>query len=153
MKSMINFELAKPAVYTPASGNEVVHVRSCHSNSSSRHGCTSGKQPILAAQALSTGDVDFFAVFCTSQQHRWLEAQTRDAALDAGHLADLLLGCTTDGRQLTAETYGCMQPYCQVPQMPEYICSETMRLMSAAGASCMEPAGGSSASELGSFSA
>jgi hypothetical protein len=72
------------------------------------------KQPPL--QALSNGDVDFFAVFCTSQQHQWLEVQARDVALDAGRLADVLLGCTADGRQLAAETYGCMQPHCQVPR-------------------------------------
>ena len=60
------------------------------------------------------GDTDYFAVFCTLQQHQWLEAQTHNSALDAARLADLLLGSLADGRSLAAETYGCMQPYCQV---------------------------------------
>ncbi len=61
------------------------------------------------------GDTDYFAVFCTQQQHQWLEAQTHDAGWDAARLTDLLLGSLADGRTLAAETYGCMQPFCQVP--------------------------------------
>ena len=68
----------------------------------------------IVKQALSMGDTDYFAVFCTTEQHRWLEAQTHGTALDAARLADLLLGSTADGRSLAAETFGCMQPFCQV---------------------------------------
>jgi len=79
-------------------------------------------QPLLSrrnwffcGQALSMGDTDYFAVFCTQQQHQWLEAQSHDGGLDAARLTDLLLGSLVDGRRLAAETYGCMQPFCQVP--------------------------------------
>ena len=60
------------------------------------------------------GDTDYFAVFCKPEQHRWLEPQAHASTEDAARLADLLLGLTADGRALAAETYGSMQPFCQV---------------------------------------
>ena len=79
------------------------------------HPMRSGNGSPLREQALSVGDTDYFAVFCTQQQHQWLEAQAHSAALDAARLTDLLLGSLVDGRSLAAETYGCMRPFCQVP--------------------------------------
>ena len=67
-------------------------------------------------QALQAGDADLFAVHCTPLQHQWLQALLQGPQLPPAEVADLLLGSTGGGRLLSADTYGCMQQFCQVRQ-------------------------------------